>query len=464
VDGGTTLAADRIEQSALDHVWLHATSWAEIADRRGLRVFARGDGARIYDIHGREYIDGMSGLWCVNAGHGRAEIADAMAAQEKQIAYVSADTYTSIPAIQLAETIADLLPGDMDRVFFCSGGSEAVESAIKIAKQVQFMRGFPKRYKIIARRGSYHGSTYGAMSLSGFRASERYFGPLMPGVFHVANPNTYRSQFPPLEGEADQIACANAVEQEILFQGPETVAAVIGETISSANGIHIPATAYWRRLRDICDKHGVLLICDEVINGWGRTGTWFAVEHYGIVPDMLTMAKGLSSGYAPIAAVAVRPSVFDGFRDEQQREVELAHLLTFGGHAGACAAALANIEIFKREDLVRQSAEKGVVLKEFADRLLSHPSVGDVRGGRGLICGVELVKDKVNKLNFDGAPDYGQRVSRLLADRGLITRVDRIIYLAPPFVITHDELERMIVIIDDALTQAEDEFAGQIVS
>src|SRR3712207_4058197 len=240
-ENGHPGAATAMEQAARDHVWIHQLPWAEF-ESDNLRIFDRGEGARLYDVHGREYLDGIAGLWVVNAGHGRREIAQAYADQAARLGYASAMTYTTTPAVKLAEKLAELAPGDLNRLFFCSGGSEAVESAIKIAKQVQAMRGFPKRYKIIARRGSYHGMTYGAMSLTSMR-NEQYFGPFMPGVYHVPSPNNYRPQFPGLSGEADDIACANAFEQEIEFQGPETVAAIIAEPISTSNGVQIPAKA-----------------------------------------------------------------------------------------------------------------------------------------------------------------------------------------------------------------------------
>lgn len=458
--GAATMSAEQYTKSALDHVWIHSANWQELAEQKGMRVFERGQGALLYDVSGKEFIDGIAGLWVVNAGHGRREIGQAMAEQAAQLAYVSAANYTTVPTVALAETISDLLPGDLNRMFFCSGGSEAVESAMKIAKQVQVMRGFPKRYKIIARRGSYHGMTYGAMSLTSSR-SEQYFGPFMPGVFHVQSPNNYRSQFPGLTGEADDIACANAVEAEIEFQGPDTVAAVIAEPISTANGVQIPSVKYWQRLREICDKHGVLLIADEVINGWGRSGTYFAIEHFGIVPDMMTMAKGLSSGYAPIAGVAVRDAVFEGFTEEKGREVSLGHLLTFGGHAVACVAALKNIQIFKDEDLVRQSAEKGEYLKKQLEELRSHPTVGDVRG-LGLMCGIEVVRNKETKEKFGREHKFTKRVTELVNEKGLLTRVWDVIHFAPPFVITTDEIDRMVAITDEALAQAESEFASDI--
>jgi adenosylmethionine-8-amino-7-oxononanoate aminotransferase len=379
-----------------------------------------------------------------------------MAQQASRLAYVSSASYTSVPAVQLAETLAALTPGDLQRVFFSSGGSEAVETAIKIAKQVQVLRGFPKRYKIIARRGSYHGMTWGAMSLTtGNRAQmERFFGPMMPGVYHVPSPNRYRNDFG-LEGEAGDLMCAKWVEQEILFQGPESVAAIIGEPISSANGVHIPSPKYWQLLRDICDRHGVLLIIDEVINGFGRTGKWFASEHFGVVPDIMTMAKGLSSGYAPIAATIVRPSVYASFMEGAN---VFSHLLTFGGQAVAAAAALKNIEIMRREGLVERAAELGGYLLAALQKLVEcHPTVGDVRG-LGLLCAIELVKDKASKEKWARDSDFIKRLNQLMAERRLLTRVWEILHIAPPLVVTHAEIDQIVTILDESLTQVEQEF------
>lgn len=228
-----------------------------------------------------------------------------------------------------------------------------MERALKISKQAQVLRGFPKRYQVIARRGSYHGATFGALSITSGR-NERYFGPFMPGVSFIPSPNRDRNDFG-VAGEAGDLLCADALEQEILVQGPEHVAAFIGEPISAANDNHVPSPAYWQRIRQICDTYGVLLIMDEVINGFGRTGTMFGDEHFGVVPDLMTMAKGLSSGYAPIAAVAVRDSLYEEFK---RSDVALAHLLTFGGQAVAHAAALANVAVLGREELVPQSAAR----------------------------------------------------------------------------------------------------------
>lgn len=462
---------DPLYQRALDHVWIHSGNYIELAEKQGLHVFEHGQGCMLYDARGEEWIDALSGLWVVNAGHGRQEIADAMAEQAGKLAYVSSASYTSKPTVELAELLAQLTPGDLQRVFFSSGGSEAVESAIKIAKQVQVLRGFPKRYKIIARRGSYHGMTLGAMSLTtGNRAEmERFYGPMMPGVYHVPSPNHYRNDFG-LEGEEGDIMCAKWVEQEILFQGPETVAAVIGEPISSSNGLHVPSPKYWQMLREICDRHGVLLIMDEVINGFGRTGKWFATEHFRaddietddietddieVVPDIMTMAKGLSSGYAPIAATIVRPSVYQVFTEGKNT---LSHLLTFGGQAVAAAAALKNIEIIEREGLVARSAEMGEYLLASLHQLASiHPTVGDVRG-LGLYCAIELVADKATKKKIERDSDFVKRLNQLLGEKRLLTRVWNILHLAPPLVVTREEIDRMVGLVDEALSAAEQEF------
>jgi len=446
-----------VEQQALEHVWIHTARWLDLAERDGLRVIIRGEGCRLIDAQGRTYLDGISGLYLVNVGHGRAEIGEAMARQARELAYASSATYTSLPAVQLADVLSGITPGDLNRIFLCSGGSEAVESAMKIAKQIQVMRGFPKRYKVIARLGGYHGSTFGAMSITSSR-NEAYFGPFMPGVSFVPSPNRYRPYFG-LQGEAEDLRCADAVEQEIVAQGPEYVAAVIGEPVSVSNNNHVPSPKYWKRLREICDKHGVLLIMDEVINGFGRTGRMFAAEHFGVVPDLMTMAKGLSSGYAPIAAVAVSDRAFEEFK---RNDVGLAHLLTFGGQAVACAAALKNIEILQREHLAERSAEQGNYLLRRLESLRAHPTVGDVRG-LGLLCAVELVRDKQTKEPFGWGPaaanhPFSRRVMALMTERGLLSRIFMSIQIAPPLVISKEEIDRIVSIIDESLTVAEREF------
>ena len=455
---GAVVSRPDLESKAFKHLWTHSNEfeWDELVDR-GLRVFVSGDMSTITDVQGRTYLDGLAGLFLVNVGHGRTEIAEAMARQASTIAYTAASTASNPAAIRLAETIASITPGDLNRVFFCSGGSEAVETALKIAKQVQALRGFPKRYKIICRRGSYHGTTFGAMSITS-SASEQFFGPFMAGVSRVPSPNHYRNDFG-LEGEAGDLMCARYVEQEILAQGAEHVAAVIGEPISAANGTHLPSPIYWQELRRICDRHGVLLIMDEVITGYGRTGKTFAAEHYGIVPDLMTMAKGLSSGYAPIGAVAVRNEIFEPFMTSGNA---VRHLLTFGGHAVAAAAASQNIELIQREDLVSRSAEMGAYMMELAEGLREHPTVGDVRGGLGLLGAIDLVKSKTTKEPWGDDHPFIKNLALRTQERGLVTRVWDVLHLAPPLVVTRSELDRAIAIVDECLTELEEEFAGEI--
>jgi len=424
----------------------------------GLKVFARAKDSTLFDVRGREYLDGLSGLMVVNVGHGRREIGEAMATQAGEIAYAASSNYTTIPTVQLAETLAQITPGDLSRVFFCSGGSEAVETALKIAKQAQALRGFPKRYKIIARRGSYHGMTLGAMSLTAGR-QEEYYGPFMYGVSHVPSPNHYRNDFG-LEGEEGDFMCACYVEQEIVNQGPETVAAVIGEPISTSNGDHVPSPRYWQMLREICDRHGVFLIMDEIINGFGRTGKLFASEHFGVVPDIMTIAKGLSSGYAPIAGVVVRPTVFEGFKEEG---ASIGHLLTFGGHAVATAAANKNLEILFREDLVARGANQGAYLLSQLKELRSHSTVGDVRG-IGLMTCLELVKGPSSKESWGTRHPYIKTLGETVHDKGLLTRVWDQLHVCPPLVVTREEIDRMVAIIDESLTEVEAQFAGEIES
>jgi adenosylmethionine-8-amino-7-oxononanoate aminotransferase len=447
-----------LEKIAAEHLWFHGwdMDWEELTEREGMKVFTHAKDCTLYDVRGNEYLDGLAGLMVVSVGHGRREIGEAMADQAGKIAYAASSNYTTVPAVRLSETLARIMPGDLNRVFFVSGGSEATETAMKIAKQAQALRGFPKRYKIISRRGSYHGMTYASMSLTAGR-DETSFGPFMYGVSYVPSPNRYRNDFG-LEGEDGDIMCAKYIEQEIENQGPETVAAVIAEPISASNGIHIPSPRYFQMLREICDKHGVFLIFDEIINGFGRTGKLFAAEHFGVVPDMMTIAKGLSSGYAPIAACVVRPSVFEGFKKEG---ASISHLLTFGGHAVATAAANKNLEILFREDLVNRAAEQGAYLLEQLQQLRSHPTVGDVRG-IGLMCGVELVKSKTTKQNWGTRHPFIKGLGETVHNKGLLTRVWNVMNFAPPFVVTRDEIDRMVAIADESLTELEAQFAGEI--
>ena len=439
-----------LKDAGNDHLLMHASAYRALANDAGKRILVEGKGCMVKDIDGNEFIDALAGLWLVNVGHGRAEIGDAYARQASTLAYASSTQATTIPAIQLATHLAEITPGDLSTVFFCSGGSEAIESAIKIARQYHYHNGEPKRQKIIGRRGSYHGATYGAMSVSGTRPnSEPYHSPFMPGVLHASPPNCYRCDFRQTHPACD-VLCADQIEQMIQYENPKTVAAVVAEPISASNGIIVPPDDYWPRVREICDRHGVLLITDEVINGFGRTGKMFTSEHWNLVGDIMTMAKGLSSGYVPIGGVICRPHVVEAFEGDNK----LSHLLTYGGHAAACAAALANLEIIEGEGLVKNSEKMGARLLEGLNGLRSHRTVGDVRG-LGLLAGVELVKDKDTKEKFAESDSAIVDLNQGLQDRGLLTRAANVISLSPPLCITEAQVDKVVEIIDDSLTAIE---------
>ena len=453
VDPSSLSNESALKEAGNKHILMHSSTYQALATDSGKKILVEGNGVIVKDIDGNEYIDALAGLWLVNVGHGRQEIGDAMARQAGTLAYASSTQATTIPAIQLATRLAEITPGDQTTAFFCSGGSESVESAIKIARQYHYHNGQPKRQKVIGRRGSYHGGTYAAMSVSGTRpVSEPFHSPFMPGVLHASPPNCYRCDFRATFPSCD-LLCADQIDQIIEYENPETVAAVIAEPISASNGIVIPPDGYWKRLRAICDKHGVLLITDEVINGFGRTGKMFASNHWDLVGDILTMAKGLSSGYAPIGGVMCRPHVMEAFQGDNK----LSHLLTYGGHAVACAAALANLDILEGEGLIDNSAKMGARLLKGLEELRSHPTVGDVRG-LGLICGLEIVKDGATKEKFSESGEELKALADNLHDRGLLTRAASIISLSPPLCISADEVDRIIDILDGAIGDMEDKF------
>jgi len=441
------------EQSALDHVWVHSAQYDDLAQDDGLKVFTHGQGCTLYDVRGRSFLDGLAGLCIVNAGHGRAEIGEAMAAQAARLAYVSSFNHVALPTVQLAEKLASLTPGHLDRVFFCSGGSEAIETALKIARQYHVLRGQPQRTKFIARIESYHGATYGAMSVSG-RARpflNRFFGPLTPETLHAPQPDCAHCPLK-LTYPGCGVACVEAIEDIIRFEGAESIAAILAEPISFSAGIAVPPAEYWPRLREICDQHGILLIADEVITGFGRTGRWFGLDHWGVAPDLLTIAKGFSSGYAPIGACVVRRAVAEAFAGDGSRTIR--HGYSYGGHAVSAAAALKNLEILEREDLPGNSARLGQRLLAGLQALAHHPSVGHVRG-LGLMCAVDLMADKTQ----------GQRVTMAQAHildghlmrLGLITRCWDTLFFAPPLCVTADEIDHMLEITDQALYRFEDD-------
>jgi adenosylmethionine-8-amino-7-oxononanoate aminotransferase len=427
----------------------------------------KGEGMYLYDIEGNRYIDGMAGLYLMNLGHGREEIVDAIASQLRQLAYANTGAHATVPAIRLAEKLASHAPGDLDKVFFCNGGSEAVEIAMKMARQIQFMRGFPKKTKIVARRNSYHGSTYAAMSLTGRARTKGVFEPWMPGVCHVDQPNCFRCPWGLNQGDRVVAAgsdpatiasgcCMQAVrdlERLIEFEAPETIAAFIG-TVNTQSG-QLPPPGYWPAIRALCDKHNILLIDDEIICGFGRLGRWFGVEHWDVQPDLMTVAKALTAGYQPVGAVICRREWADLF--DQQNEV-FHHGVTYGSHPGVMAAGLATLEIMEREGVVEQSARMGAYLYEQAlERLHDrHPSVGFVGGGLGMLLNVSMVKNRDTKAQHD--EEYGKALTKKVRDRGLALRAANEIWLSPPLTMDKATVDEMLQILDDAIAAQERDY------
>ncbi len=398
----------------------------------------------------------MSGLWYKAAGYGRREIADAVYEQMQWISSPPANS-AAIPQVELAGKIAELYPDSGARSFFTSGGSESVETAVKMAKKYQQLNGKAGAFKVISRRYSYHGSTAMAVSLGRSPAADP-MGPEMPGALHVTNWDSYR---PAYDGDPVDaaVACANEFETVIMHQGPETVAAMIAEPVSAAAGIHFPPAEYWQRLREIADKHNVILIADEVITGFGRLGTWFGPMNWDVQPDITTVAKAITSGYVPLGAAIATKKVADAFIGSDNETFR--HLITFGGHPVSCAAALANLELFESEDLVGNSKRMGDYLFEQLQRLREHEIVGDIRGGLGLLAAVELVKDRDTKERFPAAAGLPKRLPSILYERKLVSfRAGDVISICPPLIIDRDEVDFLVDVLDGALAQMSKELSG----
>jgi adenosylmethionine-8-amino-7-oxononanoate aminotransferase len=442
-----------LQEQAKRHLWMHFTRMGAYAEQ-DVPIIVRGEGCYVYDEHGKRYLDGLSALFCVNAGHGRAEIGEAMARQASELGFYTNWSYAHPRAIELATKIAGLAPGDLNRVFFTSGGSEAVESAWKLARNYHRVKGDGQRTKIVAREIAYHGTSLGALAATGIPGLRSQFEPLTPGGVHVPNTNSYH--WP--EGR-DPLWAADAIEERIEFEGPETVAAVILEPVQNAGGCFTPQEGYFQRVREICDRHGVLLISDEVICSWGRLGHWFGCERYGYQPDMVTTAKGITSAYAAMGALIVSDRIAEPFMSGKQM---FAHGFTFAGHPIAAAAALANIEIFEREDLCGHVREKEPEFREMLDGLRELPIVGDVRGA-GYFQAIELVKDKETKQSFDD--DESEELLRgflsgELYRRGLICRADDrgdpVIQFSPPLIADSEQFAEIDAILRDVLSEAWD--------
>ncbi|MDQ3356785.1 MAG: aspartate aminotransferase family protein [Actinomycetota bacterium] len=437
---------------------MHFTRMGAYGEHGEVPIIVRGEGCYVYDENGKRYLDGLSALFCVNAGHGRAELGDAAAAQARELAFYTNWSYAHPRAIELATRIASLAPGDLNRVFFTSGGSEAVESALKLARNYHRLRSDGQRTKFIARDIAYHGTTLGALSATGVTGLRTPFEPLTPGGCHVPNTNPYR-----LPEGRDPLYAAEAIEQRILFEAPETVAAVILEPVQNAGGCLPPPEGYFQRVREICDRYGVLLISDEVICAWGRLGHWFGAQRFDYMPDMITTAKGMTSAYAAMGALIVTDRVAEPF---MEGTAMFAHGLTFAGHPMGAAIAMANLDIFEREGLIEHVRDKEGEFRGMLEGLRDLPIVGDVRGA-GFFQALELVKDKETKQSF--SDEEGEELLRgflsgELYRRGLICRADDrgdpVIQLAPPLIADTEQFEEIESILRGVLTEASERMLG----
>jgi putrescine aminotransferase len=423
-------------------------------------IYVSGKGIVVRDIEGKEYIDGLSALWNVNVGHGRDELAAVAAEQMKTLAYFSGYAgSTNIPSITLAERLITLAP-QMAAVFFTSGGAEANESAFKTARYYWKIRGKSDKIKVISRIHGYHGVTLQAMSATGIAGYWKMFEPRVPGFLHIQTCYPYR--FPGKEaGETAGAVAARELEEAILREGPETVAAFIGEPIHGAGGVIYPTDDYWPRVREICTRYEVLLIADEIITGFGRTGRWFGLEHWGVTPDILSFAKGVTSGYVPLGGIMLTQVIRDAIESADPAN-RWMHGYTNSGHPTCCVVALKNIEIIAREGLLEHSAAMGEVLaKALHDALGAHPHAGDIRAGKGLLAAVEFVEDRATKKNFPGEKKVASRLQAEMRKKGLITRTrpavgedpgpgDEVLF-APPLVITEPEIHRMVSVLCEAV-------------
>lgn len=428
--------------------------WGLQRDLGGSRIITRAEGCHIFDGDGQRLLDGMAGLWCVQVGYGRKVLAQAAYDQMLELPYYNTFFKTAAPpTVRLAARVAGLLGAPLDHVFFNSSGSEAIDTVLRLARRYWQVKGEPQRTVFIARVNAYHGSTIAGVSLGGMKAMQDQGGPWVPDIEHVMQPYAFGEGF----GEDPQAFCDQAlaaIEARILEVGPERVAAFIGEPVQGAGGVIIPPDGYWKGVEAICRKHGILLVCDEVICGFGRTGSWFGFQHYGVHPDLVSMAKGLSSGYLPISAVGVAAHVVETMRGAG---ADFVHGYTYSGHPTCAAVALANLDIIEGEDLPGRTArETGPRLARGLDALADHPIVGETRS-LGLLGAVEIVAEKGTNRRFGGKEGTAGPVvrDRCIANGLMLRAIRDTLVMCPPLIITTAEIDEMMRIIRLSLDEAE---------
>jgi adenosylmethionine-8-amino-7-oxononanoate aminotransferase len=446
-----------LQEKAKRHLWLHFTRMSTFA-ASDVPVIVRGEGQYVYDQNGKRYLDGLAGLFVSQIGHGRTEVAEAAARQASQLAYFPLWSYAHPQAIELAERLSAMAPGDLNRVFFTSSGSEAVESAWKLAKQYFKAIGQPSRYKVLSRAIAYHGTSLGALAITGLPGLKEPFEPLPAGGVRVPNTNFYRApDFLADDLVAFGVWAADEIERAIEREGAESVAAVVLEPLQNSGGCFPPPPGYFQRVREICDRHGVLLVSDEVICAFGRLGHYFGSDRYGYQPDIITFAKGVTSGYAPLGGMMVADRLMEPFTAGQ---TSFLHGITFAGHPVSCAVAMANLDVFEKEDLLGNVRSHEAAFRATLEKLNDLPIVGDVRGD-GYFYGIELVKDKATRETFND--DESERLlrgflSHALFDAGLICRADDrgdpVIQLSPPLTCTQEHFDEMEQILRSVLTEA----------
>ncbi|MFD4960478.1 aspartate aminotransferase family protein [Microbacterium sp. NPDC058389] len=458
--GRPTRSEAELQQMAKDHLWMHFARQSVMTEGPGVPIIVKGEGHHIWDSQGKQYIDGLAGLFVVAAGHGRKRLAEAAAKQAEELAFFPIWSYAHPAAIELADRIASYAPGDLNKVFFSTGGGEAVETAFKLAKYYWKLQGKPTKHKVISRAVAYHGTPQGALAITGIPAMKAMFEPLTPGGFRVPNTNFYRASdmgAPTGSLEEFGVWAADRIEEMIQFEGPDTVAAVFLEPVQNSGGCFPPPPGYFQRVREICDKYDVLLVSDEVICAFGRIGHMFACDAYGYQPDMITFAKAVTSGYSPLGGTVVSDRIYEPFA---HGDTAFYHGYTFGGHPVSAAVALENLDIFEEEGLNEHVRENSSIFRSTLEKLTDLPIVGDVRGD-GYFFGIELVKDKTTKETFDD--DESERLlrgflSKALFDAGLYCRADDrgdpVIQLAPPLTIGPAEFDEIEQILRGVLTEA----------